>query len=240
MRLVALLAAAFVARPREAAGFAIFLALGFATLLALSVYFTVAYDTYVPRRTGFGRVFQLTIAVVLLGLAVLPGLIRRTAAPMVTVALVVLGALLLSASRQPIAALGLEQPPRDLLAAERSLALSDRDVVLANAYTEGFIPLVFGARGLLDGQAPYTDRDLLAHVNSVLGEARAFFENPMANRGLLKKYGVTHVLVVPRGRALGPQRVFNVNTHELGTAPFLESVASAPGLILYRVLPAQL
>jgi len=134
------------------------------------------------------------------------------------------------------------RPTRDDLAVVRSLGIMPDDVVLANAYTEGFIPRATGSSGLLDGRAPYTFADLLQRATTLLRKARAFYAHPARHWAFLHDNGVTWVLVSSRrSYALGSENVFRVRgvSQALDRCPALELVHDQPELHAYRVLPTQ-
>ena len=64
-----------------------------------------------------------------------------------------------------------QQPQASDVTALRASGLPD-SVVLTNAWTEGYVPQVMGARGLLDGRAPYTYPRVLVRANHLLRKAR--------------------------------------------------------------------
>ena len=68
-------------------------------------------------------------------------------------------------------------------------------MVLANGYTEGFIPDLTGAQGLLDGRAPYTFDSQLHRANGLFRGAQAFFTDPAQHWGFLADNHVSWVVV---------------------------------------------
>jgi hypothetical protein len=118
---------------------------------------------------------------------------------------------------------------------ERSLGLND-GLILANGYTEGFLPAVFGSPGLLDGRAPYTEASLLDRANTLLARSRAFFDNPLESDLDLQGLGVAYVVVTGQSWSIGTVRWFEANTFDLDARGDLERVFIGPGLLVYRVV----
>ena len=137
-------------------------------LSAIALVFMLGWDGYVPRRTGASRiVLEASLLVppfVAIGLAALvaqlPMWVRRWRWPTARVRIVVAIGLVTACALVTSVAVARfdnhEAPSRDELAAWESLPLTSGDIVLSNGYTEGFIPDVTDANGLLDGRAPYT------------------------------------------------------------------------------------
>jgi hypothetical protein len=117
-----------------------------------------------------------------------------------------------------------QAPSRADLALWRSLPLTGDDVVLANGYTEGFIPDVTDAQGLLDGRAPYTFGAQLDRANRLLRGAQAFFTDPRQHWDFLATNRVTWVVV-------GDSTSNSLSTGNVWTTPRrLTALSSCPGL----------
>jgi hypothetical protein len=202
-------------------------------LLAIASVFMFGWQGYVPRRTGASR---MVLEASLLG----PPLIaigleclirdartwrRRRLVPTPGIArLVLLAALTVGGILTLIRVADYDDgqaPSRRELAVWRSLPLTSRDVVLANGYTEGYIPDLTGAQGLLDGRAPYTFDAQLQRANRLLRGGQAFYTDPARHWGFLADNHVSWV-VVGRRWALGTGNVWD--------APDLRALESCPGL----------
>jgi hypothetical protein len=226
----------------------------FVSLLLLAVIafvFMLGWQGYVPRRTGGSRLVLeasllappfLAIGLDCLaryawswrGRPILPSLRSRR--------LALLAALCVCAV---VALVGVSQydhdqaPTRGQLATWRSLPLTSTDVVLANGYTEGFIPDVTGAQGLLDGRAPYTFGSQLDRANRLFGGAQAFFRDPATHWDFLRENNVTWVVVGEPGTyALGTGNAWAVprSLDALEGCEGLERVASDGSLTAFRVV----
>jgi hypothetical protein len=128
-----------------------------------------------------------------------------------------------------------QRPLAVTLGALRDLGLQPDDVVLTNVYSEGIVPVTTGAKGVLDGRAPYADAQLLGRSNALLARARTFMQSPTSGAPLPCK-GIDYVLVATDGRwSLGSPFVFATDFDGLRTRPDLEFVSEAPGFQLYRV-----
>jgi hypothetical protein len=204
---------------------------------AVVAYFALGWDTYVPRRTGARRVLALLPTIVPVVLAVLVSRRdRRVRMGFVSVWIGVAAVVAVS-SWSLLPRWRAAQPSTAGLAALRSLELHPGDTVLTNGYSEGFVPAVLdGASGLLDGRAPYTDGPLLARANRLLGDAMAFFAEPMVRREILTRYEVDYVLVSPTPRAIGFGHPFAVAPDQLSTLSELRMVRQSPSFTLYRVV----
>jgi hypothetical protein len=129
-------------------------------------------------------------------------------------------------------------PGREQLEAWASLPLPSDDVVLANGYTEGFIPDVTGAQGLLDGRAPYTFDDQLLRANGLLRAAHAFFNHPHRHWDFISKNHVSWVAVgQPGSWALGTGNIWTAPPTVAGLhrCPGLAQVVEDPALSVFRV-----
>jgi hypothetical protein len=218
-------------------------------LLAIASVFMFGWQGYVPRRTGASRI---VVEASLLG----PPLIaigleclirdsrtwrRRRLAPKPRLArLALLAALsvcgVISLVRVSHYDDG-QAPSREELALWRSLPLTSQDVVLANGYTEGFIPDLTGAQGLLDGRAPYTFDAQLQRANRLLRGGQAFFTDPARHWEFLASNHVSWV-VVGEHYALGTGNVWDTppNVKALESCPGLERFAKDQTLTVFRVV----
>jgi hypothetical protein len=134
-----------------------------------------------------------------------------------------------------------QRPTRQQLAVWQSIPASSSDVILANGYTEGFIPDVTGANGLLDGRAPYTFGDELARANRLFRDAQAFFDDPAEHWSFLAHHHVTWVVV-------GDDHTHSLSTGNVWSTPpdltglracaGLHQTAATSGLTVFRVVDA--
>ena len=93
-----------------------------------------------------------------------------------------------------------------------------------------------GARGVLDGRAPYANAKLLARANTLLTGTRAFMAGA-ATGAPFPCAGITHLLLATDGRwSLGSPFVFPTDLAGLETRTDVELVTEGPGFRLYRVI----
>lgn len=220
-------------------------------LAAVASVFMLGWQGYVPRRTGGSR---LVLEASLLGpplFAVgLSALTRaswawrgRTLLPnarhrhaLLLAALVISGVISLVRFSDYYDG---QAPTREQLATWRSLPISSSDVVLGNAYTEGYIPDLTGGQGLLDGRAPYTFGDQLDRANRLFREAQAFYDDPSRHWDFLAQNDVSWVVVgVPSSYSLGTGNMWDTpaNLQALEDCAGLRRVAGSDGLTVFRVL----
>jgi hypothetical protein len=232
---------------RYAASFAVLSLLG---ILAVASVFMLGWQGYVPRRTGASRLVletsMLGPPLLAVGLAAagraswgwrdrrLPGSPRAHLVVLLGV-LVVCG--LVSMHRVADYDDG-QAPSRAELAVWRSLPVTGSDIVLANGYTEGFIPDVTAAQGLLDGRAPYTFDAQLHRANSLLRGAQAFFTDPAGNWSYLAQHHVTWIVVGDsHSYALATSNVWDTpaSLQGLDGCSGLQRVTQRDHLTVYRV-----
>jgi hypothetical protein len=202
--------------------------------------FALKWSTYVPRRTGTHRIVQLVVMVVppiaacaisaLAGLRLKP---MQGIAALASAAIVVLSVLSTAKGAQIYRT---ERPSQGDVAALSSAHLGRNSLVLANGYSEGYIPLVLHADGLLDGRAPYTFPHLLSRANSLLRNSAAFFADPPGHSNFLVSNHVDYVLFVRKHTwALGSSGVFGGSRLSLERLPNLHPVMVRKDFVLYRV-----
>jgi hypothetical protein len=217
-------------------------------LALVSSVFMFGWKGYVPRRTGASR-FPLEVSLVFpsllaIGLGCLLRHLRGTRVsdrlrrPGLVVLAVLTVAGLVSITDVAVNASG-GSISRSQLATWESLPLTSKDVVLANGYTEGFIPDATPAQGLLDGRAPYTFDAQLRRANGLLRGADAFFADPGAHWDYLAQNGVTWVVVGdPSTYALSTGNTWDVPSplSSLDRCSGLRQVVDTPSLKAYRVV----
>ena len=244
---VAVVAAALRRRGesrRETARPLVFGVLGAALMLGVGCLFVLMWDTYVPRRTGSQRLFleaTLVVPVFLAGAAAaIVALVgeRRPLRHIVTGGLLVLavGGGILSAYELRQQADDWRADAEDRAALE-SVAIPPDAVVVANAYTEGYLHHVTGATALLEGRAPYTFPDQLDRSLRLLQEAKRFYADPAANREFLDRHDVDYVLLSdPDSFSVTSANTFDdaVGADRLRALPELREVVSSEGLVVFR------
>ncbi len=217
------------------------LAVALACVVAVSIAFGLGWDTYVPRRTGWTRMFQVSTVLVPLAAAIVASMGRsssrrlfRIVPPAIGIGIAVL--VLFHGMGTWNATLALWQPPSDTVAALSALDLPSDAVVLTNGYSEGEVQLTAGGTGVLHGRAPYTEAPLLDRANALLAKSQAFFATPNGPGVSLPCDGITHVLVAVDGDwRLGTSQVFPTDLVALDARPDLHRVATGPGFVLYTV-----
>jgi hypothetical protein len=247
LALAILLARAFVGPATRARALSrralVFLLVASAIALGASLFFSINWSTYVPRRTGFARLLQVALLLVPVGaglaLSFLPWgerpAVRRRVAAVAGVIALGFGLFITVHGQNALDGRADQRPLAVTLGALRQLGLQPDDVVLTNVYSEGIVPVTTGARGVLDGRAPYADATLLGRSNALLARARTFMQSPTTGAPLPCK-GIDYVLVATDGRwSLGSPFVFATDFDGLRAREDLEFVSEAPGFQLYRV-----
>jgi hypothetical protein len=226
-----------------------FVAVVLVVLAAAVSVFVLGWDSYVPRRTGARRL--MAEATLLLPVVVTAGvstgvalvLLRTRSRRLATACAVgaVLVALVVGlmgswdVSRDRLAG----RIPREDVEALGRLGVTDGTVVLTNGYSEGVIVGVTGARGLLEGRAPFTFPDVLERANGLLRGAQEFYDRPRTTRDFLDAHGVDYIVVQQARSITGPFR-FRVPTtaRRLRKGPAFEEVLSTPRMVVFRYAPA--
>jgi hypothetical protein len=207
--------------------------------VAISMYFALRWSTYVPLRTGWGRLFPLTYALLPAAIAVVvsavPGPKLRGVAAVVVL---VLGGAVMVHGDEFFDQAQRRQPTRVALQSLRELDLSRDDLVLTNTYSEGFVGAVLDAQGVLDGRAPYSEPATLKRASTLLDESIKFFANPLITPLPEAAPNISYVLVATTPSALGTPLVFFTNYDALAQRPDLELVKEGPGWRLYKVKKA--
>jgi len=216
-----------------------------ATLLAIAFLFSYRYRTQIPGRFGIDREFDYLPLVLLLGaLALGEALIGRLRAvrawlPLaVVLGLVALPAVAVAATVGP-ARSGWEQNGRDSVAVldwvDEHAPCGAR--ILPDRVTLGTFAAATGRVSVVEGMGPYLRPTMLHTVLDRVLAAHRFFQHPAGGEALLRRLGVTEVLVV-KGVRIGSM----VGTLESGAdpaalrdVPWLQLVASTPLLDAYRV-----
>ena len=228
----------------------LFTVLSLIGLALVASVFMLGWQGYVPRRTGASRIpldaSLLAPPLVAIGLGSVcdsswrwrgPSVVRKDLRrPLLLVLLSLCGVLSMLSVARYDSHLALA---RDDLAVWESLPVRQGDVVLANGYTEGFVPDVTKGVGLLDGRAPYTFDSLLTRANGLLGGANAFFVDPAAHWDYLARNNVRWVVVGdPSTYALSTGNTWYVPDplDALDECDGLRKVATNQRLSVYRVV----
>lgn len=224
---------------RAAIRFLISVGVALVVVLGFSWFLAASYSTDVPRRTGFARVLPLVFVFVpIAGALVVSALGRTHRAVAAVIAVVVALGVGVPAARWTHS-LDVQQPSTDALGQLRNLHLPADALVLTNAYSEGYVPVVTGARGALDGRAPYTERGVLERVNGLLRSSVDFFASPSPVDGApppLPVEGVTHVLVGTGPWSLGAGTQFPTDVEGLERRSDLRLVQAGAGFALFEVV----
>ena len=214
---------------------------------AAAALFALGWSSYVPRRTGSQRLVQeMSVLIgpfVACGLACLMrrlGVVsgerwRRAVTMTLVVASCGLGVFF---SARAVPSLQHHRPLPSDVSALRHLGVPHDSVVLTNAYTEGYIPQVMQAHGLVDGRAPYTYPRVLARANGLLRDAQSFYRQPCRRIVFLYHHHVSYIVVAHRGSyALGTSNLFSpgVATWRLDQCAGLTRVLATPRLLVYRI-----
>ncbi len=223
---------------RAAREYSVMALLVVAGCVAVSVWFALRWSTYVPTRTGWGRIVPLTFGLLPAGIALVISAVRnpRWRAGAVIIVLV-LGVGVTVHGHAFYDQLDRQQPTRETLADLRALGLSPHDLVLTNVYSEGFVTAL-GGRGVLDGRAPYSEPHPLERANHLLEQSVAFFTDPTKNPLPPGAKGIDYVLVATEPNVLGTPLLFPTAYDALDQAPGLRLVRTGPGYRLYAVSPS--
>ena len=226
-------------RVRRARGVLTFGIISFLGLLGIAYLLAMTGDTYIPRRTGFTRVLQLWPVLPPIVAAAIAALIPKQAPRRAAVALVAVAAVTVAALGAPdVLKLGRGQPSGSQLVAVSRMPIKPDSTVLTNGFTQGYVTLWTPGFGLLDGHAPYLERDLLSRANEILMVTREYFRNPRRSPFPFDEYGVDYVLLAKEPYALGTPAIFSPNSApKVGKDERLRLVRETSDLVLYEVSP---
>lgn len=232
-----------LAGPRRRAAV---LGLGVAAgLVALGVaFFTLAFDTYVPRWTGLVRFGQYVP--LLVGLAVTlaaAGYLRawswlagsRIPRTTATIALAVgLVWLIPLATGRYGAEARLSSAGQAALQELRARGRAG-DVVVSNALTTGSIEWFTGLEAPFEGRQPLIEEpEVLADANRLLLEGHRWFDDP-SDRGFLDDLGVRWVLVVDDRSTLAAPATLGGGVASMTGVPGLDPVWEGDGISLLEL-----
>jgi hypothetical protein len=191
----------------------------FLGVLVVFMLVSASAETFVPRRTGPSRIAPYIVVAyvfVPLGIASAARWIEpRRRAVLLTVLGLAVGAISLSSYAEARDLPPLRPTAAQLAEIQRAGArlTSDsgsRPLVLTNYYTEGLLPVLLDADGLLDGRIPYTNAPLRERALAILRDTAEFFQSGDCAR--TDSYGADFILISSKrnrighlgGYALGP------------------------------------
>lgn len=194
---------------------------------------SLPYDTYVPRRTGLQRLVQLwPISAAVLG----PLLVDRLRKKEPLTALLTAAVLLWLVAAGGVTSLNRNHATREQVRELAALPVPDGALILTNGWTQGAIAgMTSGGIGLLDGQAPYLNPELLPLSLEMLADIREFFIRPRGNSDIPGKYGADFVLVAQRSNAFGGARVYSASDDRLDLTRTLQALYRSDNYTLYSV-----
>ncbi len=207
-------------------------------------FFTLGFDTYVPRWTGLVRFGQYVPLLAALGVtAALAGYLRawswlasvRVPRRLALLA-VVLGVvwLLPIAGQRYRAETGLSVDGLAALEELRMRGQSD-DVVVSNALTTGSIEWFTGLEAPFEGRQPLIEElATLARTNQLLLDGHRWFQDPL-DRSFLDGLGVSWVLAVDLPVTLAAPAGLGGSVAWVATSPHLQQVWSGEGIALFQV-----
>lgn len=195
-----------------------------AFLFFISIFFYKYYNTYVPARVGFSRVFPyIYISLSLMPVVVLKSLpniavfskrfnrtIRIHYKPIILISLIFIVIFNNLPFLEACYGSGVTSSGYQALVWLRENTDLNSTTILTNEWTNGAAIGISGRNFLNDGDAPYLRPHELPSINSLIVEVGEFYRNPQENIDLLEKKKVTHVMV-SYGRALRGIRLLNDN-----------------------------
>lgn len=215
-------------------------------LLAM-LYFSAAYDTFIPQHTGLARVGAYLGLLGGIAVAFVVELAsgvwsRRIREPISRLAYLGVGAFVVALSiTTGMIELGKAHGigPTDR-AALSHLSSAPSGAVLSNVSTRGLIEFETGHEVPLEGRQPVIENPgFLSGANNLLRQVQTFFVFPSAQQGesLLRSLGVRWLVVSDRSPALGSPTHFGPTEDEsaaLTSLPYLHSVWSDGGLTIFE------
>ena len=212
-------------------------------LVALGLYFSHRYRTFVPATFGPRRLFEYGVllavltAVVVASAAVRDIVARlgrhrgRTVRRAVSVAAAVL-AVLVAASVSPRPTSPLEARGLQLMQTlARTVPCDAR--MLVNVRTAGSFEVLAGRTSVDEGMAPYLRPSVLRQVLPVVLGAKAFFKDPLANRAYIDRERVDVVVAVTQAKVGGRPLLNHGRRPVLNRVPWLRPLVKTPGYTIY-------
>ena len=219
----------------------------FGGIVVISLLFDYRYHIYIDATFGERRLgHYASVGLILVCLAVLEGLILllgRVSLPALVIGATV-PVVLLTAWLVPSAALGhhLTHMSRDRLGLVSWVRThtSCGARFLVNQRSEGTMTSLTGRNDLAEGMGPFLRPDKMPYVVTLMLDARSFYNHPLTNEAILRKYDITYVVVARVVQFLGdsgPEAGANLAAIE--ATPFLHRVYANSSVIVYQVAGAQ-
>ena len=242
--LLAVGSALVLLRRRRSLGPSVVAAWGTAlVLVALGLYFSHRYRTFVPATFGPRRLFEYGVLLsVLTAVVVASAAVRDIAARLgrdrgrtlrraVSVAAAVL-AVLVAASVSPRPTSPLEHRGLQLMQTlARTVPCDAR--MLVNVRTAGSFEVLAQRTSIDEGMAPYLRPSVLRRVLPVVLGAKAFFKDPLANRAYIDRQRVDVVVAVTLAKVGGRPLLNHGRRPVLNRVPWLRPLVRAPGYTIY-------
>jgi hypothetical protein len=212
-------------------------------LVALGLYFSHRYRTFVPATFGPRRLFEYGVllavltAVVVASAAVRDIVARlgrhrgRTVRRAVSVAAAVL-AVLVAASVSPRPTSPLEARGLQLMQTLARRVPCDARM-LVNVRTAGSFEVLAGRTSIDEGMAPYLRPSVLRQVLPVVLGAKAFFKDPLANRAYIDRERIDVVVAVTQAKVGGRPLLNHGRRPVLNRIPWLRPLVKTPGYTIY-------
>jgi hypothetical protein len=212
-------------------------------LVALGLYFSHRYRTFVPATFGPRRLFEYGVLLaVLTAVVVASAAVRdiaarlgrdrgRTVRRAVSVAAAVL-AVLVAASVSPRPTSPLEARGLQLMQTlARTVPCDAR--MLVNVRTAGSFEVLAGRTSIDEGMAPYLRPSVLRQVLPVVLGAKAFFKDPLANRAYIDRERIDVVVAVTQAKVGGRPLLNHGRRPVLNRIPWLRPLVKTPGYTIY-------
>lgn len=216
-----------------------------AVLVATMAFFALNFDTYIPQHTGVTRIGNYLHVLAGFGVGISASVAmaawRRRGRRIPALALAALLAFFCAwAIRTDLAYFarspGITENGRAALAELRERG-GPGEAVLSNISTRGLIELETGLEAPIEGRQPVIeDPRFLDRANRTLSEVEAYFQNP-GGPGLLRRLGVTWLLVSDLGRGIGSPFHFGPaygQSRRFERLPYLDRVWGSGGLALFE------
>lgn len=241
---LALASAAVLWRRRRAAGPVVVATWATAVVLvAVGLYFSHRYRTFVPATFGprrlfeYGVLFAVITAVVVAATAFREAVLRlgraraRTAGRAGAVAIGVF-AVAVALSVSPRGASPLEHRGLQLMQTlERAVPCGAR--MLVNVRTAGSFEVLARRTSIDEGMAPYLRPPVLREVLPVVLGAKAFFRDPLAHRAFIEQHHVDVVVAVADAKVGGRPLLKHGRRGVLNGVPWLRPIVETPAYTVY-------
>jgi hypothetical protein len=222
-------------------------ALGGALIAAVMLGFAVAFDTYVPRHTGLGRMGQYipmfagtTLGFAAAGyLAAWTRIVGRRPPVVATILAAAVGVgVVVPALDGGYYATETRITPagRDALAALRSMA-EPGDVAITNAVTFGTLEFFGGVEAPFEGRQPLIeDPKLLEDVNRLLISLNRYLASPLNGNAVatIESLGARWLVIVDDPRSLGADDLFGGSVARFVDDPTMELAWQGDGIAIFE------